>query len=261
MTFNVKYFQYWFLYMFVFTYNDLNNKSQAAILRTISLLSSLFCYSVQLSFLMVFPLWPFLGIMTTVSLLPLSVSVFMMCLYAVKWGVTCPLVMITMETVRSSMGTGWNVSDLTVIAADICSDLCFLRRGQGKTFYWWCQNIVWVVSLSCWRTGQILTSNKVYPFYVSILNIWQRATKCFVGYLVLIPSDLIGQKFYACSDCNFATSCNFFACEQTNSQLCICLGCWFFLMKKKSAWYYNLLLTSCLLVGLSLNRWTVSRPE
>ncbi len=99
MTFNVKYFQYWFLYMFVFTYNDLNNKSQAAILRTISLLSSLFCYSVQLSFLMVFPLWPFLWIMISVSLLPLSVSVFMMCLYAVRWGITCPLVMITMETI------------------------------------------------------------------------------------------------------------------------------------------------------------------
>lgn len=187
MTFTVKYFQYWFLYVFVFTYKDLNNKSQAAILRTISLFSTLFCYSVQLSFLMVFPLWLFLVIMTSVSLLPLSVSVFMMCLYAVRWGVTCPLVMITMETVRSSMGTGWNVSDLTVIAADICSDLCFLRRGQGKILYWWwCQNIVLVVSLSCCRTGQILTSNKFYPFYVSVLNIWQWETRCFVGYLVLI---------------------------------------------------------------------------
>lgn len=159
MSFSVKYFQYWFLYVLVYTYKDLNNKSQAAILRTISLFSTLFCYSVQLSFLMVFPLWLFLVIMTSVSLLSLSVSVFMMCLYAVRWGVTCPLVMITMETVQSSMGTGWNVSDLTVIAADICSDLCFLRRGQGKMLYWWCQNIVWVVSLSCCRTGQILTSN------------------------------------------------------------------------------------------------------
>lgn len=28
--------------------------------------------------------------------------------------------------------SGWNVPDLTVIAADICSDLCFSGRGRGS---------------------------------------------------------------------------------------------------------------------------------